>query len=159
MGLALLALAATCAPAACGSSSVGRALPPTELVALDTGASTSFDEYRGKPLVVNVWASWCTPCRTEMPAFEQVHQQVGDATTIIGLTDDADLEAARSTAETAGVTYPLVVDTDGRFRSTLAITGLPATVFVDADGQVVAVHNGVLDQSALLDQIGAFDDH
>jgi cytochrome c biogenesis protein CcmG, thiol:disulfide interchange protein DsbE len=140
-----------------GGTASGQALPATDLVTLDDGTATSFDAYRGTPLVVNLWASWCTPCRTEMPAIERAHQQLGDRVAIVGLTDDPNLDAARKAAATAGVTYPLLVDTDGRFQSDLGLTGLPATVFVDADGKVVATHNGTLDEAALLDQIGRLD--
>jgi len=156
-GPAALALSALLLVAACsgnGSPSAGQALPATDLESLDSGTPTSFDAYRGKPLVVNLWASWCTPCRTEMPAFEQVHQQVGDRVTIVGLTDDPNRDAAREAAAATRVTYPLLVDTGGRFQSDLGIVGLPSTVFVDTSGKVLATHSGVLDETSLLEEIG-----
>jgi cytochrome c biogenesis protein CcmG, thiol:disulfide interchange protein DsbE len=153
--ITLVTLLAPAAGAGCASSSSGaRDLPATELVTLDGATPISFDAYRGKPLVVNLWASWCTPCRTEMPNFERVNQQVSDRVTIVGLTDDPDLDEARTAAAATGVTYPLLVDTRGRFQSDLGITGLPATVFVDADGKVLSTHSGVLDEDALLHEIG-----
>lgn len=159
LGVAFVTLVAAGTLGGCASSSSGqRALPATELVTLDGEAPISFEDYRGTPLVVNLWASWCTPCRTEMPSFERVHQQVGDRVNIVGLTDDPDLDAARTAATTTGVTYPLLVDTHGRFQSDLGITGLPATLFVDADGNVVSTHSGVLDEDALLNEIGRLYD-
>ena len=130
-------------------------LPDTPVVTLDGSQPASLADYRGRPLVINLWASWCTPCRTEMPAFEEVSQTVGSKVAIVGLTDDPDHDQARKTAGTAGVTYPLLVDTGERFQSDLKIVNLPATVFVDPDGKVLEVHAGALDAPSLRSKIGS----
>ncbi|MCC5951951.1 MAG: TlpA family protein disulfide reductase [Acidimicrobiia bacterium] len=105
------------------------------------------------PTVVNVWASWCAPCRTEMPALEEVHVAMGDRVTIIGITDDPDPEAAEALARELGVTYPLyMVDNPGDLRQ-LGVLGLPATVFVDESVTIITTHAGVLDAAGITDEI------
>lgn len=119
---------------------------------LETGNSTAWPD-DGRPMVINFWASWCTPCRKEMPAFEQVANELGDQVTIIGVTDEADLDAARDAAAQAGVTYPLLVDEGLSVQADLDVTGLPATVFVDEDGTVVGKHLGALTEDELTTEI------
>lgn len=139
--------------AACShSSSSGKPLPEAKLSNLATGKVADWPA-DGKPMVVNFWASWCTPCRKEMPAFEQVHQKLGDRVAIVGVTDEDDHAAAKKAAEAAGVTYPVLVDDDQTLLTDLKVSGLPGTVFVDADGKVESVHLGALTEAALTKEI------
>lgn len=149
LGVVLLGLLA-----ACGGSddTAGKALPDLKLTDLRTEKAATWGA-DGKPLVVNLWASWCTPCKTEMPAFEQVSQDLGDQVAIVGLTDTMDLEGSRKAADKAGVTYPLLVDEEQRFQVELGIAGLPATVFVDADGKIVGRHLGAMTRDELAKEI------
>ena len=76
--------------------------------------------YRGTPLVVNVWASWCPPCQQEMPAFQQVHEALGDRVRFVGL-DRADSRSdAASFAQQRGITYDLLFDPDDTFAPSSA---------------------------------------
>ena len=127
-------------------------LPQAKLTALSTGEPTDWNT-DGKPMIVNFWASWCTPCRAEMPAFERVHQDLGDKVTIVGVTDEDDLTAAKKAAKKAGVTYPLLVDEDQTLLTDLGVSGLPGTVFVDADGNVIGRHLGALTEAQLTKEI------
>lgn len=146
------ALALALLPACAASDSTATALPTPKLVDLRTGDASGWDQ-KGRPLVVNLWASWCTPCKTEMPAIEKVASRLGDQVEIVGVTDQNDLEAARKAANKAGVRYRLLVDTDQSLMSDLGIVGLPGTVFVDADGKVIGRHSGVLTEKKLLEEI------
>ena len=130
----------------------GAPLPAATLSALDTGKPADL-ETDGRPMVINFWASWCTPCRAEMPAFERVHQQLGDQVSIIGVTDEEDHDVATKAAEAAGVTYPLLMDEDQTLLTDLRVTGLPGTVFVDADGKVIGRHLGALTEKQLIAEI------
>lgn len=127
-------------------------LPEATLIELDTGEPTAWPD-DGTPLVINLWASWCTPCRKEMPAFDEVSRELDGQLTIVGVTDESDLDAARDAADQAGVTYPLLVDEDQTVLVDLEITGLPGTVFVDAEGAVVGRHLGALTASQLRQEI------
>jgi thiol-disulfide isomerase/thioredoxin len=132
----------------------GKPLPPATLTSLTTGKPASWEaEAEGRPLVINFWASWCTPCRREMPAFEEVHQRLGDQVAIVGVTDEDDGAASSEAAKAAGVTYPLLVDEDQTLLTDLRVTGLPGTVFVDADGRVVGRHLGALTEDQLTKEI------
>lgn len=140
--------------AACGGSDggTGKALPDAKLTDLRTEEPADWGA-EGKPLVVNLWASWCTPCKKEMPAFEAVSQSLGGKVAFVGVTDTLDLDGSRKAADNAGVTYPLLVDDDQRLQSDLGIAGLPATIFVDADGTIVGRHLGAMTQAELTKEI------
>jgi thiol-disulfide isomerase/thioredoxin len=104
---------------------------------------------QGKPVVVNFFASYCVPCITEMPDFEEVHQQVGDQVTFLGLAvADRQDEATDLVAQT-GVTYRTASDSQSEVITALGGTMLPTTVLLDAAGEVVSVHPGALDADEL----------
>jgi thiol-disulfide isomerase/thioredoxin len=153
VALALLVALLT-ALVACGGSdgASGKALPDAELTDLRTEEAADWGA-DGKPLVVNFWASWCTPCKTEMPAFEEVAQDFDGKVVIVGVTDTLDLDGSREAADNAGVTYPLLVDEEQNLQVDLGIAGLPATVFVDADGTIVGRHLGALTRDELTQEI------
>ena len=129
------------------------------LAALDGGPDRKLRELLGsQPVVVNFYASWCQPCVREMPAFERVHQDVGDRVTIIGIAyQDAD-EDARATAERTAVTYPTFGDSGQDALTYFGGISMPTTVFIDADGNVVDVRSRAFDEdglrSALEDRFG-----
>lgn len=118
------------------------------------GGSWSLAQERGDVVVLNVWASWCAPCRAEAPALEQVSVETADqGVQFVGLnTRDTDA-AAKAFVANYGITYPNVVDTDGTiqlaFRDTLPPQSIPSTVFIDAEGRVAARVLGEIDRSRL----------
>jgi thiol-disulfide isomerase/thioredoxin len=152
--LAMLLVALVAGLVACGASDdgSGKALPDARLTDLRTEEAADWGA-EGKPLVVNFWASWCTPCKKEMPAFEEVAQDLDGKVVIVGVTDTLDLDGSREAAEKAGVTYPLLVDEDQDLQSDLGIAGLPATIFVDEDGTIVGRHLGALTRDELTREI------
>lgn len=126
---------------------------PTDL---DTVAFTEFDgtevslaSLRGGPVLVNFFASTCTPCITEMPAFESVHQALGDQVTFLGLAVADRKDDAQKLVRRTGVTYRTAQDRDGSILNALRGTVLPTTVLLGADGQVLATHTGQLDADDL----------
>lgn len=152
VALVTVALLVLLAPACSHDSNTsGTPLPDAKLTDLATGKAASWPT--GKPLVVNFWASWCTPCRAEMPAFDKVATRLRSKVTIIGVTDEDDHAASKKAAKAAGATYPLLVDTDQALLSDIGITGLPGTVFVDEDGKIVGRHLGALTEDELTKEI------
>jgi len=111
-----------------------------------------------KPVVVNFYASWCGPCVTEMPAFEQVHRELGDKVTIIGVAYQDSDEDARATVERTGVTYPTFGDSGQDAMTYFGGISMPTSVFIDARGNVVDVRSRALNsdelRSALEDRFG-----
>lgn len=93
-------------------------------------------ELRGRPVVVNFWASTCAPCVREMPALESVHQAAGDDVAFVGVAVNDRVDAALDLADRTGVTYPLVADADGSFFARAGATLLPTTLVLDRDGRV-----------------------
>ena len=110
-----------------------RAAPDFELQLLD-GGTLSSEELKGEPVVLNFWASWCKPCREEMPAFERMWQRYRDeGVQIVGVNLQDSAEGAREFVDEIHVTYPIALDSDGSLAADLGVRGLPQTFFIDAD--------------------------
>ena len=107
--------------------------PDFELELLDGGTLTS-DELKGEPVVLNFWASWCEPCREEMPAFERMWRRYRDAgIRIVGVNIQDSKEGAEGFLEEVPVSYPIALDPTGDLASELGVRGLPQTFFIDED--------------------------
>lgn len=125
-------------PASAGTASGKDALPDLELDCLGGGRAVRLSGLTGSPTVINLWASWCEPCRKELPLLAKAHREYGERVRFIGI-DVADTapESALRLAQESGVTYPQLVDRGGRTRAPLRYVGLPQTVFVDEQGRMV----------------------
>lgn len=124
-----------------GEDTVGRPAPTSTYTTFD-GEEASVADYAGTPMVVNFFASWCVPCVREMPAFEQVHQDVGDQVAFVGVNvQDSATEGADLIEET-GITYDVGRDPDGSLLASFGGVAMPTTVLVDADGTIVRVLSG-----------------
>lgn len=118
-----------------------------------SGQRVSLQQFRGQPLVVNFWASWCTPCRQEMPLLQQAaRDHPGLRVLLVDERDSADV--ARSFASGLGVTLPVALDPDGKIGTSYQVMGLPTSVFVRPDGTVASRYAGVLDRSTLANHLG-----
>ncbi len=117
------------------------------------GDEVAFSSLVGTPTVVNFFASTCTPCIKEMPAFEEVFQEVGSEVAFLGLAVADRTDDALALVDRTGVTYPTAADRDGSVMSALEGTVLPTTVLLDADGSVVARHSGELSAQDLRDSL------
>ena len=120
-------------------------LPATEFECFG-GGTLDLSRAPGVPTVINLWASWCAPCREEMPLVEQLAEAGGDQLRVLGVVSVDRVEAAASFAEEAGATFPSAFDADGEVMSALGVNNLPHTVFLAADGslayfQVGPVHS------------------
>ncbi len=111
--------------------------------------SVSLQEFRGHPLVVNFWASWCPPCRKEMPALAQVAHQLKGKVDFVGLDTQDQRSAGLAFAKSTHVHYPLAFDTV-QVGSSYGVYGLPTTFFVSPSGQILGKQVGGLTKSRLL---------
>jgi len=128
------------APAAIGVA-VGERAPNFTLKTLD-GQTISLRSLRGKPVVINFWASWCGPCRAELPALEKIHQTYSGQVNVIGVdltVEETSPEGLRAFVESHGVTYPIGLDGTGRVAVEYAVSGIPTTYVLNGDGIVVDV--------------------
>jgi thiol-disulfide isomerase/thioredoxin len=115
------------------------ALPDVTLPCLGGGPDVALSSLRG-PLVVNLFAQWCKPCRTELPYYQRLHEEGKGKVRVLGVDYlDAQPVRALQLVKQSGVTYPLLADPSGELRTKLKIRGLPGMVFVAADGTVSSV--------------------
>ncbi len=108
----------------------------------------SLAQYRGLPVVVNFWGSWCPPCRTEMPAFAQVSRQTMGSVAFLGIDEEDSRTAALAFAAKTGVGYPLASD-QATLTARYRVVGYPTTVIISATGQILANHPGPLSAANL----------
>lgn len=125
------------------------------LTGMGGAENKTLGDYMGdKPVVLNFFASWCAPCLDEMPAFETVHQELGDQVNFVGLANlDAD-DKALEIVERTGVTYPTFTDLDASAITFFGGTQMPTTVFIDTAGKVTSVDSTTFDEDELRERIG-----
>jgi peroxiredoxin len=107
------------------------------------GGNLRLAEQRGRVVMVNFWATWCAPCRQEMPHLEAIHQKYRNAGfVLLGVSVDDDVKKAVDVAAQLGVTFPILLDTDKQVSRSYDLRTMPSTVLIDRDGQVRFVHRG-----------------
>ena len=139
---------ASCSPA--GEGGENRVLPDEQLELL-TGGTYELRQ-TGQPRALNLWATWCAPCRAELPAFDDVASRV-DGVDIVGINVGDDGDDAKALVDELGLSFTQVLDPLATVQQTLRVTGMPATIFVDADGQIVKIHSGELTTEELEAQL------
>jgi thiol-disulfide isomerase/thioredoxin len=143
-------------PEATGDGAVEGGLPELTLPCLGGGADVAMESLRG-PMVLNLWQSFCAPCREEMPALQAFHERHGDQVPVIGIDyQDTRPQAALELAGETGATYPSIADPGGELNGLGAfpsVRGLPYFVLVDADGTISHVEAGGVTEVAEVEQM------
>ena len=121
-----------------------RTLPAVSLDCLG-GGELDLGRAPGAPTVVNLWASWCNPCREELPVIQEFADAAAGRVQVVGVISKDGVPQAESFAGDAGVTFPGAFDGEGRLMAELGLPGLPATYFLDADGALVHTETGPVD--------------
>lgn len=143
-GLAILALVAAACAGGTAAQPTADALEPitVDQFVAELEAST-------RPTVVNLWASWCIPCRSEAPLLAAAHTAFGEDVNFLGIaTEDAPSDSA-AFIEEFGLTFANRADRAGAIRAHLSGIGMPVTVFVRPGGEILRTHYGVIDDAAL----------
>lgn len=159
-GLLALALMSGCgAEGPPRPPAVGDEVPAYGAVSLGSD-STSLEALRGQVVLLNVWATWCPPCREEIPVLQALHEEhSGDGLQVVGVSVDAagEGDAVRRFAENFGVTFDIWLDPQERVSSTFRVTGVPTTLLIGRDGRLLWRHLGPVrgDDPAMLAEIEA----
>jgi cytochrome c biogenesis protein CcmG/thiol:disulfide interchange protein DsbE len=125
-----------------------RPAPEIALTRFD-GGSFSLAEARGKPVLINFWASWCIPCEEEARALERASRLYRDRVVFVGVNVQDTDENARAFLRRYGVTYPNVRDAGGAVSVEYGMSGVPESYFVDREGRLVRKWQGPLDEAQL----------
>ncbi|HEX8856333.1 MAG TPA: TlpA disulfide reductase family protein [Thermoleophilaceae bacterium] len=128
--------------------------PALTLPRLTGGGESSLAEYKGKVVLVNYWASWCPPCRTEAPLLERWHQKMTKAGgTVLGIDVLDTTDDALAFARAKGLTYPMLRDGDGKTQGKFGLTGYPESFVIDRDGKIAALQRGAVDDKFMLEKV------
>lgn len=119
---------------------VGGAAPPFHATDLRTGRPVTLADYRGKVILLNVWATWCPPCRIEMPSMERLHQRfAGTEFRVVSVSVDKEEgpDKVLAFANNLGLTFDVLHDPTGAIQSIYQTTGVPESFVIDRDGVIV----------------------
>jgi peroxiredoxin len=160
MGISWIALSRDDAPGllpipAAQAPFVGNLAPDFTLQTID-GRTVTLADYtqgEGMPVVLNFWATWCPPCRVEMPFFERASQTYEGRVAILGVNQAEKVETIADYARRNGLTYPLLADTEMKVNNLYAVLNLPTTLFIDRNGVVREILIGTISQAVLEDRI------
>ena len=140
-----------------GPLSTGAAAPAFQLESL-AGKPVNLADYRGKVVLLNFWASWCGPCRKEMPILEQLFKQYqAKGVTLVGVNVEPNSDDARKWLKSTPVSFPILFDRDSAVSKLYEVQGMPNTVILDRKGRVRYIHRGYKsgEENEYLDQIRA----
>ena len=116
---------------------------PSAQLPLLAGGEGSIADWRGKPVLVNFWASWCDPCKDEAPLMERAHRRLkAKGGTVLGVTVDDATEDSKAFMREYGISFPSLRDVEGKLGEDFGTTGVPESFAVDRDGRVIAVSRG-----------------
>lgn len=142
------------------SLGVGDPAPDFELPQLG-GERVRLSDFAGKPVVLNFWATWCGPCRLEMPILNAYAHQYGNALTILAVNLQEPEREVAIFANELGLDFPILLDGQASVSELYRVQGLPTTFVIDGEGRVVVVHVGGLSRTQLenyLAKVGIRDD-
>lgn len=138
-------------------TTVNNPAPDFTVIDID-GNEHKLSDFKGKPVVLNFWASWCGPCKSEMPDFDEAFGEYKDKIhfLMVNLTDGSQetVETASTYIKEQGYSFPVYYDTMSEAMITYSVYSVPATYFIDAEGNIIANGRGALDKATLQKGIG-----
>ncbi|MBI5816202.1 MAG: TlpA family protein disulfide reductase [Nitrospinae bacterium] len=143
--MALLISSALAAPAFAADASAAPAPAPSFDMELAEGGKLSLASLKGKAVILNFWATWCGPCKKEMPALEAAHRKhKGNGVTVVGVNFDQEKGMVNSFLKPLDVTFPNALDAAGKTAEKYGVMGLPTTIFINGKGLIVGQHTGAI---------------
>lgn len=155
-GLRVTALAATLAVSSLVGASAS--LAPTFALPSRGGDTVTLDKLKGQVVMINFWASWCGPCRTEMPLLDQMYKRYSSlGFTLLGVNVESDTKDAEKLLQQMPVSFPVLFDKENKVSKLYEVNAMPSTVFIDRKGNVRYLHRGYKngDEGEYLNQIRA----
>ncbi len=128
---------------------VGSPVPDFELTGAD-GALESLSSSRGKQVIINFWATWCPPCKEEMPLLEQYGKKYAGTLVILGVNSGEEPDVVRPVIDKMGITFPILLDQSGNVTDLYYVKDFPYTFFVDETGILRGQHIGLLSEERLV---------
>jgi peroxiredoxin len=129
---------------------------PAFTLASRGGQDVSLSQYKGNVVMINFWASWCGPCRQEMPLLESIYKKYNKmGFTMIGVNVEPDSNAANEWLKATPVSFPILYDRDSKVSKLYDVAGMPSTVIIDRSGKLRVLHRGYKpgDENEYLDSI------
>jgi thiol-disulfide isomerase/thioredoxin len=117
------------------------------------GDEVVLSKLKGKPIVLNFWATWCPPCRAETPALVAAHKQWGDEITIVGVDVLESPQLVTPFMSEYGIKYPIALDSAGEVAAAYRVISYPTTYFIDSSGTIVQIANGPVNEAFLQTQL------
>ena len=130
---------------------VGSSAPTFHAVRLPGGTPVTIDDYRGKVVLLNIWATWCPPCKVEMPSMERLHKKLAglqDFRLVAVSVDEDDSTVVDKFVKDMGLTFEILHDRSGAIRQIYQTTGVPESFVIDRDGVIVKKVIGAADWEA-----------
>lgn len=139
-------------PAAPSDETDQAALPNFTMKTAD-GEEKTLADFRGKPVLLNFWASWCGPCKSEMPAIQAAYERAGQDVEFLmvnmtGMSGETE-QSARTLIDQEGYTFPVYYDVDGSAATAFGVTSIPQTYLIDAKGNIIGAYMGSMSESVL----------
>ncbi|HEY4448651.1 MAG TPA: TlpA disulfide reductase family protein [Steroidobacteraceae bacterium] len=129
---------------------------PAFTLAARSGQDVSLAQYKGQVVMINFWASWCGPCRQEMPLLESIYKKYNKmGFTMLGVNVEPDSNAANEWLKATPVSFPILYDRDSKVSKLYDVAGMPSTVIIDRSGKLRVLHRGYKpgDENEYLDSI------
>ncbi len=121
-----------------------------EMTLSDGETVVSFEEYLGKKVLLNFWATWCGPCVGEMPALQRLSEEYPDELVVLAVNCGEDQKTVQQFVEDNGYTFPVVLDTDYAIQDMFGgVTSIPETVIIDEEGYIVTITTGAADADTM----------
>jgi len=134
----------------------GQEAPEFQLNTLQ-GASVKLSDYRGKPVLINFWATWCTPCKEEIPLLQAAYEQHSGELVVLGVNAGESAGVVQNYLEEVNMTFPVLLDIGDEVSILYLVRAFPTTIFVDQEGTIQDLHVGLLSRSLMdryLDRLG-----
>ncbi|MFQ6122048.1 MAG: redoxin domain-containing protein [Dehalococcoidales bacterium] len=154
VGWGLVMAGCSASPTPTQDSQAGKLAPDFQLQSLD-GQTVSLSDFRGKPVFLNFWASWCEPCRVEMPFIQEIYQDkewADKGLVILGINLGENPSRVKQFMESYGLSFPTLLDTDQNVALKYNIRFIPTTFFIDKDGIIQDIKLGAFSGRAEIEE-------